>query len=336
MASLQEFWTRLDGTAAAVGLRPAYPHVALDLEQRVISLVRFKSRRGRKPLLEAHVQRALDAPVLPDSIFQPSAGKIPGLADRLQELFEASGTRPGRVSVVLPDNLAKISLLQLPERPGGQRELDELVRAKMRRAVPFRLEDVVISYQMTPGEGGAVGVLVVLVHRALVEHLESAFAVIGARPGLIDLATPNLLNLARHQIDELGADGGDVALLNCSARYFSLVIARRGQVIFYRCKTFAAAADGSPGPNGSLAREVAHSFAYYREKLGGEGIGSILLRSTSVPSDEVAGKLGGLECGRILPIQIGEAVELAEGVHLDDDAAQRLAPAIGAAIARTG
>ena len=336
MASLQEFWTRLDGTAAAVGLRPAYPHVALDLEQRVISLVRFKSRRGRKPLLEAHVQRALDAPVLPDSIFQPSAGKIPGLTDRLQELFEASGTRPGRVSVVLPDNLAKISLLLLPERPGGQRELDELVRAKMRRAVPFRLEDVVISHQMTPGDGGAVGVLVVLVHRALVERLESAFAVIGARPGLIDLATPNLLNLARHQIDELGADGGDVALLNCSARYFSLVIARRGQVIFYRCKTFAAAADGSPGPNGSLAREVAHSFAYYREKLGGEGIGSILLRSTSVPSDEVAGKLGGLECGRILPIQIGEAVELAEGVHLDDGAAQRLAPAIGAAIARTG
>ncbi len=336
MASLQEIWTRLDGTAAAVGLRPAYPQVALDLEQRVMSLVRCKSRRGRKPLLEAHVQRALEVPVLPDSIFQPPAGKTPGLVDRLQELFEASGTRPGRVSVVLPDNLAKISLLQLPERPPSQRQLDELVRAKMRRAVPFRLDDVVISYQITPGAGRAVGVLVVLVHRALVERLESAFEAIGARAGLIDLATPNLLNLARHQIDQLGTEGGDVVLLNCAARYHSLVIVRDGQVIFYRCKTFATTADGAPGPNGSLGREVAHSFAYYREKLDGKGIGSILLRSTSVPSDEVAEQLAGLECDRILPIQIGDTVELAEGVRLDEGAAQRLAPAIGAAIARTG
>jgi hypothetical protein len=310
--------------------------VALDLEQRVVSLVRCKSRRGRKPLLEAHVQRALDVPVLPDSIFHPAARKSPDLADRLRELFEASGTRPGRVSLVLPDNLAKISILQLPERPASQRELDALVRAKMRRAVPFRLDDVAISYQLSPGAGNSVGVLVVLVHRALVERLESTFEAIGARAGLIDLATPNLLNLARTRIDELGADGGDVALLNCTERYFSLVITRDGQVIFYRCKTFAAAADGSPGPNGSLSREVAHSFAYYREKLGGEGIGSVLLRSTSVSNEEVAEQLAGLECEHIRPLQLADTVELAEGVQLDDAAAQRLAPAIGAAIARTG
>lgn len=336
MASLQEIWTRLDGTAAAVGLRPAYPPVALDLEQRVISLVRCKSRRGRKPLLEAHVQRVCDVAVLPDSIFQPTAGKTPGLVEGLREVFEVSGTRPGRVSIVLPDNLAKISLLQLPERPPSQRQLDELVRGKMRRAVPFRLDDVVISYQVTPGVGRAVAVLVVLVHRSLVERLERALEAIGARPGLIDLATPNLLNLARHRIDQLGADGGDVVLLNCAARYHSLVIVRGGQVIFYRCKTFAAAADGSPGPNGSLARDVAHSFAYYREKLGGEGIGSILVRSTAVPNDEVADQLAGLECDRIRSIEISDSVELADGVQLDEDAAQRLAPAIGAAIARIG
>jgi len=336
MAALQEIWARLDGTAAAVGLRPTYPPVALDLEQRVISLVRCRRRRGRKPLLEAHVQRELEVPVLPDSIFQPAARKSPDLVDRLRELFEASGTRPGRLSLVLPDNLAKISLLHLPERPPSRRELDELIRAKMRRAVPFRLDDVAISYQLTPGAGSAVGVLVVLVHRSLVERLESTFEAVGARAGLIDLATPNLLNLARTRIDQLSADGGDVALLNCAERYFSLVIARDGQVIFYRCKTFAAAADGSPGPNGSLSREVAHSFAYYREKLAGEGIGSVLVRSTSVPNDEVADQLAGLECGRILPVQLADSVELAEGVRLDDVAAQRLAPAIGAAIARTG
>lgn len=334
MASLQDIWAKLDGTAAAVGLRPAYPPVVLDLEQQAISLVRFKTRRGRKPMLEAHVQRALEEPVLPDSIFEPPTGKAPGLEERLREMFEVSGTRPGRVSLVLPDNLAKITLLTLPERPASHRELEELVRARMRRAVPFRLEDVAISHQVIPGDGNEVSVLVVLVHRALVERLERAFESVGARPGLIDLATPNLLNLVRDRVDQLGAEGGDVALLNCAARYFSLVITRGGRVIFYRCKTFVASPDGTPGPNGALSREVGHSFSYYREKLGGEGIGTILLRSTSIPNDQIAAQLSGLECDRIVPVQLGESIELAEGISLAEDVAQRLAPSIGAAVAR--
>jgi hypothetical protein len=336
MASLQEIWSHLDGTAAAVGLRPAYPPVAIDLEQQAISLVRFKTRRGRKPLLEAHVRKTFDTPVLPDSIFQPGPAKGQDLVGRLRELFEVTGTRPGRVSLVLPDNLAKVSLLSLPERPPSHRELDELVRAKMRRSVPFRLADSALTYQVLPGDGREVGVLVALVHGTHVERLERAVEAIGARPGLIDLATPNLLNVARAQIDELGAQGGDVALLNCAARYFSLVITRSGRTIFFRCKTFAPAADGTSGPNGSLAREVAHSFSYYREKLRGGGIGSILLRCTSISSEEVSKQLAGLECDRIQPLKLTENLELADGVQLDDAAAQRLAPAIGAAIARAG
>lgn len=335
MLSLQDIWTRVEAAATSAGMRPAYPPVALDLEQHAVSLVRLKRRRGRRPLLEAHAQRAIETPVLPDSIFQPAGGKTAGLVERLQQLFEVSGTRPGRVSLVLPDNLAKISLLQLPERPAGPRELDELVRAKMRRAVPFRLDDVAMSYQVLPTAERAVGVLVVLVHRALIERLEAALAAVGARPGLIDLATPNLLNVSRAQIEQLEAEAGDVALLNCASRYFSLVITRAGQVIFYRCKTFAVAVDGSNGPNG-LAREVGNSFSYYREKLGGRGIGSILLRAASGRGEDIAIQLARLGCDRIRMLKLDDSIDLGQGVPFDDAAAQRLAPAIGAAIARSG
>jgi hypothetical protein len=113
------------------------------------------------------------------------------------------------------------------------------------------------------------------------------------------------------------------------------VITRSGRAIFYRCKTFAPAPQGSMGPNGSLAREVAHSFSYYREKLGGKGIGSILLRCTSVSSEEISDQLAD-QCDHIQPLKLSDGIELADGVQFDDDAAQRLAPAIGAAIARTG
>ena len=78
-----------------------------------------------------------------------------------------------------------------------------------------------------------------------------------------------------------------------------------------------------------LAREVANSFSYYREKLDGKGVRSVLVRSISTPFEEIAAKLAGLGC-QAEPIDAARAIELGEGVQLDAAQAQRLAPAIGA------
>jgi type IV pilus assembly protein PilM len=89
------------------------------------------------------------------SIFKPNLGTPEEMAGRLRALLEATGTKPGRLSLVLPDNLAKISLVSLPERPPSSRRLDEVLRFKLRRAVPFRLEDAVLAHQVLPGRAPA-------------------------------------------------------------------------------------------------------------------------------------------------------------------------------------
>jgi hypothetical protein len=272
---------------------------------------------------------------MPASIFEPIPNMTEELVPKLRELFEASGTRPGRISVILPDNLAKISLLSLPERPASRKQMDELVKSKMRRAVPFRIDEAGLSYQVLPGEGREVSVLVLMVRRALVERLESTLSAIGARTGLIDICTPNLINLCRPRIEK-AANGGDVALLNCAGNYFSLVILRRERLIFFRCKTYAMERRSVGEPNGVLAREIASSFSYYREKLDGAGVKSAFVRTTSTPFDEVERDLRSLGLEGVEPIDFRGSLDLAEGVQVDGDAGQRLAPAIGAAIGRTG
>ena len=257
-----------------------------------------------------------------------------GRADRIRDLFEATGTQPGRVSLVLPDNLAKITLLQLPERPASARQLEELVRAKMRRSVPFRLDDARLSYQPLAGPAGEFAVLVVLVRRALVERLEGVLESLGARPGLIDICTPNLINLCREQLVQRSRSDGDAALLNCAGNYFSLVIVRDGRLIFFRCKTFAPAEHQSSGPNGMLVREVSNSFSYYREKLAGEGVRTVLVRTVSEPFEQIAERLGGLGCECVERIDPTAILTLGEDVNLDPERAQRIAPAIGAVAGR--
>jgi len=336
MSAISDIVDRLRGLQvdALLGLRPPYPPVAVEFDREEAVLVRVKHKRRGKPLLEAHAVRSVPTDCIPASIFQQPAGANTELVGQLRELFEVTGTRPGRVSLVLPDNLAKVSLLTLPERPASQRQLDELVRSKMRRAVPFRLEEAKISYQLLPAEGRQVGVLVLLVRKNLVDRFEQALGALGARVGLIDISTPNLINLYRPRLAAACRDGKDVALLNCASNYFSLVIVRNERLIFFRCKTFSTESRPTNGSNGFLVREVASSFSYYREKLAGQGVEHVFVRGLHAPFEEIASKLDGLELPQVESIDPTVDLELPPGERIDARMAQRIAPALGAAAGR--
>jgi type IV pilus assembly protein PilM len=305
--------------------------VAIEVDRKEAVLVRFKAKSRGKPVLEAHAVRPMPENSMPSSIFDQAARPTADLTARFQELLEATGTRPGRVSLVLPDNLAKISLLTLPERPASQRQLDELVRSKMRRAVPFRLEDAAISYQVLPGEGRQVSVLVLLTPRHLIERFEGSLTAIGSRVGLIDIATPNLINLCRQRLEAGSQDGRDAALLNCASNYFSLVIVRDGRLIFYRCKTLSPEVEMARSGNGFLVREVASSLSYYREKLAGQGLTEVIVRGQDVAVDEIEAKLRELELENVAPIDRWIDDGMFGGQRVEPGLAMRLAPAIGAA-----
>lgn len=335
MSSLNNMFDKLRSLDLAQSvLRPAYPPVAIQLDRESLSIVRLKRKPRGLPLFEAYQSSSIPPESVPASIFEARAEVDLDLPQIMQELFEKSGTKPGRVSLVIPDNLAKISLLTLPERPGSRKHLDALVKSLMRRAVPFKIEDASLSYQVLPTEGQGVTLLVSVVRRAFIEQYEKALESLGAQTGLVDLSTPNLINLARGQIREAGASGGDVALLNVTSNYFSLAIVRKERMIFFRCKTYAVTDQPTSGANGVLSREVANSFGYYKEKLSGEGVTSVLVRSLSVPMEAIGEKLQAIGIEDIRSIDTSAVMKPAEGISLDGPSAQQLAPAIGAAVGR--
>jgi hypothetical protein len=336
MASLTNMIDRLRGLdfERAFGLRPEYPRVALELERKSMALVRLKKKRTGVPLLETYRVQALEEAGVPATISDQELIDQGRLGETIRDLLEKSGVRPGKISLVLPDNLAKLSLLTLPERPPSRRQLEEVIRFKMRRGVPFRLADAALSYQLLPSEDKGLTILVAVMRRALIERYEAALESAGARPGLVDLCTPNLLNLCRTKIEAASADG-DVAFLNCAGTYFSLAIVRNSRLVFMRCKTYAMG-NGEPGPiNGLLGRELGYSLSYYEEKLGGEGIRTLFVRSLEVPFEELSGQLASLDPDHVELCDPVAAVQTEDGAKVESDVAQRLAPALGAVVGRS-
>ena len=330
MSALTDIVDKLKGQdlEKALGLKPRYPGLALGVDSERLFLVRVKP--GRQAAVEAVADAETEEHAVPASMFDQGGVRVEAFQKQVAELLAKTGSKPGRASLILPDNLAKISLLTLPEKPGSAKALDQLVRAQMRRAVPFRLEEARLSFQMLPGEDGKVVVLVVILREALLEQFERALTEAGLKVGLIDLATPNLLNLCRSKLDEWGK-AGDVAVLNSAPAYFSLAILRGGRPIFFRCKSYAAQDIG--GPHGTLTREIANSLSYYREKLDGESIGTLAIRSVGLDMADLQARLEGVDVGRIVPIVPQDFVALG-GQQISPELGQRLAPALGAIVGR--
>ncbi len=319
--------------SALLDLRPAYPPVAVEVDRGQLTLVRVKKSGGRAAL-EAYRVQPMPEHAVGQSIFRPNLGSLDEMAGHVRELFEKSGTKPGRVSIVLPDNLAKSSIVTLPERPANRRQLEDLLRFKLKRSVPFRLEDAAISSWPLSSGGPGIDLLVSVMLRSVVEQYEAAFEAAGARPGLVDLCTPSLFNLVRHEARKAASEGSDVAVVNCARTYFTLMIARADRVVFTRCKSYAVGEDDPEARTAVLARELASSLSYYQDKLSGAGVATAFVRSAAQPFDEVAAVVERLGAITVRPIDPASAFEAGPALRLDAADAQRLAPAIGAAAGR--
>jgi hypothetical protein len=81
--------------------------------------------------------------------------------------------------------------------------------------------------------------------------------------------------------DGAGQEDGDTALVNWDHGYLSLVILRDGWPILVR--TLVGDFTGTPE---SVIREANNTILYYRERLGGMGLESAVVRSALLRTEE--------------------------------------------------
>lgn len=322
-------------------LEPKYPPVAFDLDPKNLSMVRVGHRKGQRKK-DAFIA-SFDVEAIPPDIME-----IDFLHARLAaperfravlgKVIEKDPTKFSRVSLLIPDNYARVAIIPFEEVPRSRRDAIELIRWKIKKSVPFRVEDAAVDYQVLESDRAGLSVLAVLTPRSIVEEFESVFASIGIHAGLVELSTFSLINLCRSRLAE-GSRDQELLLANVTGTFFSFVIFRAGRIAFFRSKAFAAdvGSDASEAAIRLLRREIQTSLVYYREKLEGRGLSKVYLRVIDLDAGAVAGLfsnepgLGTLEM--VDPRRVVSANGRFEGER-GEALLQRLAPAIGAAARR--
>ncbi len=336
MQKFTDLFDRLGGES----LRPRYPSVAVEITADRVAAVRLAvDRKGGRMRLAAAESRPLPEGAIDVSLTKPNILDQSAVMQALHDVFVKIGPRDHRVSLLLPDDVARVSLLGFTTLPKTRRELADLVRFRMAKSLPFKPEEAVLDLMVLAGSAPRPGassasVLAAFVHRAILEEYESFLAACGYWPGLVSLSTFELFNLFRPLFAGKRAVDRDSLILNVTGHYLSVVILRDTDIIFYRCKPHLTTAEGDSLTD--VRRELYTSLAFYQEKLLGRGIGRVFLRCAGLPLAPIREAAGAETGGEVEILDPFSLVPRNGGPPLSEEQVAHLAPAIGAVAGRIG
>jgi type IV pilus assembly protein PilM len=220
---------------------------------------------GSRPTVTAYAVEGLAEGALVPALTHVNVQDRSAVVATLGRVLDAVG-RPRRVALILPDTIAKVSLVRFEKTPTSATDLDQLIRWQVRKAAPFPIEEAQVSY--VPGALHADGqeFLVSLARRDVIREYEDVCQQVGAQAGLVDLSTFNVVNTV---LAGGAAGNGDWLLVNVAQDSSSIVILRGADPIFFRNR--GADADGT------LADLVHQTAMYYQDRLQGTGFMRVLL-----------------------------------------------------------
>lgn len=252
--------------------------VEIDASHLFLAVAR-RNKGAARPMVETLRAHPLPPGLVRPSILQPNVSDPPLLAAEVRRLF-AGLTPPPAVSVVVPDGSAKVAILELETLPKSRREVLELVRFRLRKTVPFRIDEAQVDFVPLGGspQAGKVRLLTAVASRPVLEQYQAVVEALGAQAGLVTLSS---LALAERCLPPSPPAGeiSDILLANVTPHGLTLSVFRGGEMLLFRSKNLPAPHEASAEERRLAARrEWQATVAYYQERLAGRGFARAIAR----------------------------------------------------------
>lgn len=298
------------------------PAAALEIAVGRVTAVSV-AHQGDSLVLSGHASAGLPAGAVESVLNAPNVHDPAALSAAIRSVLDNLSPRPKRIGLVLPDTVAKVSLIRFEKVPPRVQDLDQLIRWQVRKAAPFRIEDAQVAW--VPGlsfPDGAREFLVTTARRDVIESYERACAAAGVYAGIVDLASFNVINLV---VAERDVTAGDWLLVHVAAEYVTLAVVRNGDVIFFRNRTTADDVD--------LVEMIHQTAMYHEDRLGGGGFRRIVLAGATARGAEQADRLRRQVEERTgtrpEPVGFGGAIALRDRISASAELVDTTAPAVG-------
>ena len=149
--------------------------------------------------------------------------------DALPKLSAANGGRRMTTALVIPDYAVRMAILDFEEFPAREEDRISLLRFRLRKTVPFHIEEARLAYSIQVSTPAHWEILAVAIANPILHEYESIFVEAGHRIGLV---VPSLV--AALPFCESDSDGITL-LAKCAGATLSIALIEQGRMRLVRC-----------------------------------------------------------------------------------------------------
>ncbi|HEX3435132.1 MAG TPA: hypothetical protein VHT24_00075 [Pseudacidobacterium sp.] len=188
--------------------------------------------------------------------------KTPNIIDKaavvagLKRAIDAIESREKQLTMVVPDAAARVLMLDFDTLPAKHSEAIPVVRFRLRKLVPFEVDDAAISYQVMHQTAEEAQVLVTAMPRAVLAEYEEAVRLAGYEPGAVLPSTLASIAALKQQEPAL--------VVNRNGNTVTTAITRGDVLLLHRSLDLPA---DEASCEADLRQAVSVSLAYFEDTL---------------------------------------------------------------------
>ena len=232
----------------------ALPHPGLvcEISPTQVAVARWTSTRGN--LADCGVQELPEGAVVPSPI-EPNLSKPDAVRSALSSVLRKVSSRGPSVALLVPDPVVRVFILPFETFPRRREEADPLLRWRLKKSVPFDVEETVVSSMRQRARDGSLEMVAAIARQRIVREYEEVVESAGMVPGVVLSSALACLPLLEQR--------GATLLVRMSGRNLTTVIVHGRSLCVYRSTEMAADA-GRLQPQ-SVLDEVFPAIAYYQD-----------------------------------------------------------------------
>jgi type IV pilus assembly protein PilM len=115
--------------------------------------------------------------------------------------------KPGTAALAIPDYATRMAILDFEQFPEDETEAMALLRFRLRKSVPFHIEEAQVAYAVQLAEPQRTEVLAIAIARPILEEYEGMLVEAGYRVGLVMPSTIAAIPLCQNEQKGIGQKG---------------------------------------------------------------------------------------------------------------------------------
>jgi len=232
-----------------------HPSVVVEIGGPYVAVARSAGKGGH---LEGVAVESLPAGAVMPSPVEENVTQPDAVRSALRKVLSRVEPGGAPVALLLPDPVVRVFILPFDTLPRRASDALPLLRWRLKKSVPFDVEETVVSWMRQAGRDGGLEVVTAVARQPIVREYESLIESFGARVGVVMSSTLASLPL----LEERGA----TLLVRLCGKILTTVVVRGANLCVYRSTEVRS--DAAALEPQAMLDEVFPAVAYYQDSWG--------------------------------------------------------------------